>query len=109
MLLPQGKINTHVSLKLISGPLQLYRPSRYKQLNCHLLLPALFQAQPEIPQNCHYAEGDQVLPHLYLLASIGTNKVWQSLFSGTLVFVAGHINLAVTQAKTVYKNQFLVT
>ena len=52
-----------------------------------------------MPQNCHNAKGDWVCPDPYLLASVSTDKVWQSLLSGTLVFVAGHINLMVTQAK----------
>ena len=57
-----------------------------------------------MPENCYYAEGDQVLPDLYPLTSIVTDKVWQSLLSGTLVFVVWYVNLAVTQAKEVNKN-----
>ena len=54
-------------------------------------------------QNCHSAEEDWILSIPYLLASVGTNKVWQSLLLGIPVFVAGHINLGVTQAKKVDK------
>ena len=74
------------------------------QLKCHLLLLALFWAHPEIPQNCHSAGRDQVLPNPYLLASISTDKVQQSLLSGTPVFLAGHFNLMVTQISKVDKN-----
>ena len=55
---------------------------------------------------CHGAEGDWVLPNLYLLASISTDKVWQSLLLGTPISVAWHINLMITQAKKVDKNNF---
>ena len=44
---------------------------------------------------------DWVLPDAYLLASIGTDKVWQSCLYSTLVFVAGHVNLVVTKSKVV--------
>ena len=53
---------------------------------------------------CHSTEGDWALPIPYLLASVGMDKVQWSLLSGTLVFVADHINLVVTQAKKVDKN-----
>ena len=56
-----------------------------------------------MPQNSH-PEGDGVLPDLYLQASIATNKVWQSLLFGTQVFVAGHVNLVVTQAMKIDEN-----
>ena len=48
--------------------------------------------------------GNWVLPNAYLLAFIGTHKVWHSLMSGTLVNVAGYINLAAIQDKKVDKN-----
>ena len=54
-----------------------------------------FQAHPGMPQNCHYTEGDWVLLNHYPPVSIGTGKVWWSLLSGNLVFVAGYITLAV--------------
>ena len=52
---------------------------------------------------CPLAEGNWVLPDQYPLASVSTDKVWQSLLLGTPAFVAGHINLAVTQAKKIDK------
>ena len=58
-----------------------------------------------MPQNCHRTGGDQVLPNPYLLASISTDKVWQSLLSGTLVIIAEFINSVATQAKKVNKTQ----
>ena len=51
-----------------------------------------------------HAEGDWVLLDPYLQASIGTNKVWQSLLLGTPVFMAGHINSVATQAKMTDEN-----
>ena len=59
-----------------------------------------------MPQNYHSARGDQVLPNLYLLASVSTGKVWQSLLSGTPIIAAGYINLVATQAKRVDKTKF---
>ena len=53
---------------------------------------------------CYSVEEDQALPNPYPLTSIGTNKVQQSLLSGTPVFVAKHANLVVTQAKKADKN-----
>ena len=53
----------------------------------------------------HSVGGDWVLPNLYLLASISTDKVWKPLLSGTLVIVVGYINSAATQAKNVDKYQ----
>ena len=59
-----------------------------------------------MPQNSLYRGRNWVLPNLYMLASISTNKAWWSLLLGTPVFVAEHVNLMVTQAKKVGENQF---
>ena len=52
---------------------------------------------------------NMVLPNLSLLASVSTDKVWQSLLLSTPVIVAGHINLVATQAKKIDENWCLVT
>ena len=57
---------------------------------------------------CHSVGGDWVLPYTYLLASGGTDNLWQALFFGTLVIVAGYSNSVVTQAKKADKNQILI-
>ena len=62
-----------------------------------------------MPQNCHSAGGDSVLPNPYPCASAGTDKVQWYLLSGTPVIAAGYIKLAVTQAKKVDKKQILIT
>ena len=47
---------------------------------------------------------DWVLCNPYLLPSISTDKVWQSLLSGTPVSVAGYTISVAIQAKKVNKN-----
>ena len=51
-----------------------------------------------------HAEGDLVLTDLYLQASFGTDKLCWSLLFATPVFMAWHINLVATQAKTIDEN-----
>ena len=78
------------ALNWVPDQLHLYRPSRYKHLNCYSLLANSFLE----PTQGHHKT---VLPSLYLLASISYDKVWQSILLGTLIVVAAYINVAATQ------------
>ena len=83
----------------------LGQESRYKELNCYSLLPAVSLSPPRDATKLSLCSGgDWVLPSPYLLASVNSDTVWWSLL-GTPVIVAGHINLVATQAKKVNKNE----
>ena len=53
--------------------------------------------------------GNQELTNLSPLASVSTNKGWQSLSPGTLVLLARPIGLIVTQATKFNKNKVWIT